>query len=161
MTSSAKTRVIYLGLGSNIDPEINLPTAVDCLREHLDVVAVSSAWQTPAVGSSGPDYINSVVAIRSNLPPDAIKQDIINYIESELGRVRTRDKYADRTIDIDILAVDNEPYDEEIWHQAHVAVPLAELNPDIVNEKTGKRLENIANSLGEKARIKERPEIKL
>lgn len=161
MSSSTRTRLIYLGLGSNIDPETNLPAAVACLREHLDVVAVSSAWQTPAVGSSGPDYLNAVVAIRTSLPPEAIKQDIIDYIESELGRVRTGDKYADRTIDIDILAVDSEPYDDEIWQHAHAAVPLAELKPDIVNEETGERLEDVAGRMREEERIRLRGEIAL
>ena len=141
-----KTRAI-LGLGSNINPDCYLPMAIDCLQEYLDVCAVSSIWQTKAVGSSGPDYLNAVLEIETDLPIPDLKECIISHIENELDRVRLEDKYADRTIDIDILIYGKETLDDDIWRLPHIAVPLSELEPDLINPKTGESLSEIAQKL--------------
>jgi len=134
----------YLGLGSNIDPTCYLPEAVRCLQEYLDVRAVSSIWQSKAVGSSGPDYLNAVLEIKTDLTQVELKQCIITHIEETLGRVRTEDKFADRTIDIDILIYDQDILDSELWTQPHIFVPLAELIPGLVNPNSGETLEVLA-----------------
>ncbi|MBC7814581.1 MAG: 2-amino-4-hydroxy-6-hydroxymethyldihydropteridine diphosphokinase, partial [Burkholderiales bacterium] len=38
--------IMYVSLGSNIEPERNLARAVEMLREKTNVLAVSSAYQT-------------------------------------------------------------------------------------------------------------------
>ncbi|MFO3797357.1 MAG: 2-amino-4-hydroxy-6-hydroxymethyldihydropteridine diphosphokinase [Anaerolineales bacterium] len=58
------------------------------------------------------------------------KEQVIQPIEVALGRVRTHDKFAPRTIDIDILFYDEEPC-EDFLHHAFVVVPLAELAPEL------------------------------
>lgn len=135
----------YLGLGSNIDPTCYLPEAVRCLQEYLDVRAVSSIWQSKAVGSGGPDYLNAVLEIETDLTRVELKQCIIAHIEDVLGRVRTKDKYADRTIDIDILIYDQDILESDLWIQPHVYVPLSELLPGLVNPATGKSLLELAD----------------
>ena len=138
---------IYLGIGSNIQARYNLPWAIDLLRQFVTIEKISSIFKTPSVGSEGPDFLNAVLLIRTNLPPDDLRSLIIRDIEKRLGRVRTTDKNTPRTIDIDILIVDNQFYDDEIWEQAHLAIPLAEIAPGYTHPVTGVTLNQIATHL--------------
>ncbi|MGH2581784.1 MAG: 2-amino-4-hydroxy-6-hydroxymethyldihydropteridine diphosphokinase, partial [Anaerolineales bacterium] len=47
--------IVYIGLGSNIDPETNLLRALKELRQRTRVLATSSTWRSPAVEAEGPD----------------------------------------------------------------------------------------------------------
>jgi len=159
MTQDQIEYLVYLGIGSNIDPEEYLPRAIDCIRENLQVVSISTIWQSPAVGSSGPDYLNAVIAVKTEYQPPNLKDKIISYIEDQLGRVRTDNKYADRTIDIDILVVDDEVLDNQIWQYAHIAVPLSELNPSLKNKETGETIISVAVRLLNQTDLRSRLDI--
>ncbi|HUI89227.1 MAG TPA: 2-amino-4-hydroxy-6-hydroxymethyldihydropteridine diphosphokinase [Anaerolineales bacterium] len=137
----------YLSLGSNIDPEIHLPGAIGLLKEYGQVRAVSRAWQSHAVGSDGPDFLNACVLFLSHLPPYDLKEQIIRPIEARLGRVRYADKNAPRTIDLDILLFDETPLNIEFWAYAFVIIPLAELIPDFIHPVSGKKLASAAELL--------------
>ena len=117
------------------------------MRELVDVITISSVWQTPAVGFEGDVFLNAVALIETDLPPNDLKFQILRQIEAQLSRVRTEEKFAPRTIDIDILIYNDELTDEELWTQPHLAVPLAELYPTFVNI-TGEKLENVAYDRG-------------
>ena len=41
---------VYLSLGSNIQPEINLVRAIELLHEYGEIQKVSSAWESESVG---------------------------------------------------------------------------------------------------------------
>lgn len=120
----------YLNLGSNIQPELNLPKAIELLREHGQVTETSHAWESKSVGYDGPNFLNCCILFLTNLQPTELKEQIIRPIEARLGRVRRQDKNAARTIDIDTVLFDNQPLNIEYWDYAFVAVPLAELVPD-------------------------------
>lgn len=138
---------VYLGFGSNINPNKNLPQAIKLISKKVHIEEVSSVYKTQAVGSKGPDFLNAVVLIRTHLTCNDLKNTVIRDIENALGRIRTSDKNAPRTIDIDILIEDDELYDEDIWEQAHLAIPLAELYPDYMHPVTNERLSKIAKYL--------------
>jgi len=144
--------LILIGIGSNLDPEINIPKALQLLSALVSVLQVASIWQTPAVGSEGPDYLNSAVLIKSRLTQEQLKSIVLTKIEKELGRVRTTDKNADRTIDLDILMHHGNCLDEDLWSRAHVAVPAAEIYPNCINLQTGETLLQVSKRLssGEK-----------
>lgn len=135
---------VIIGLGSNIDPELNIKSAFHQLDELSELVSTASVWQTPAYGSIGPDYLNSAALIKTTLPISRLKEDLLQLIEIKLGRIRSADKYADRTIDLDIIIYDNDILDEELWTQAHIAVPVSELVPDIRNPVTGETISQAA-----------------
>jgi 7,8-dihydro-6-hydroxymethylpterin-pyrophosphokinase len=101
----------------------------------------------------GPDFLNVVILICTTLTPEELKSKVINEIEITLGRERTKNKNAPRTIDIDILIVDEKLYDAEVWKQAHMAVPLAELIPDYAHPVTGETLEHVAQQLAKRTPI--------
>ncbi|MEN6415856.1 MAG: 2-amino-4-hydroxy-6-hydroxymethyldihydropteridine diphosphokinase [Armatimonadota bacterium] len=124
----------FIGVGSNIDPENNIMQAVGMLAAKTCVTAISTFYLNPAEERPDqPDFINGVVEIVTDLPPDELKQSLL-WIEEQLGRSRTADKYASRTIDLDILV-----YDDQIINpashseiRAFEAIPLRELAPELV-----------------------------
>ncbi len=146
--------LILIGIGSNLDPETNIPKALKLLSAQVSVLQVASIWQTSAVGSEGPDYLNSAVLIESHLTQEQLKSLILTKIEKELGRVRSSNKYTDRTIDLDILMVDGRCIDEELWSRAHVAVPAAEIYPDCINLQSGETLLQVSRRLRSGENIK-------
>jgi 2-amino-4-hydroxy-6-hydroxymethyldihydropteridine diphosphokinase len=138
---------VLISVGSNIDPEDNLRTALELLSEKLNIIGRSSIWQTPAVGSLGPDYLNAAVLAETQLSLPDLRDHVLRRIEGELGRVRQQDKYADRTIDLDVLIFNGEVVDKDIWSQAHLAVPAAELLPDLCHPRSCEMLSQIARRL--------------
>lgn len=138
---------VYLSLGSNIEAKIHLQKAMHLLREVGQVDAVSNVWESHAVGSDGPNFLNACVLFLSHLQPYELKEQIIRPIEAELGRIRYADKNAPRTIDIDIVLFDETPLNTEFWDYAFVAVPLAELIPDFEHPIRHEKLIRVAEQL--------------
>ena len=156
-------------MGSNIEPESHLVAAVELLAQRVPVRAVSSVFETmPAGGSSGPIFLNAAVEIRYDEDPRSLKYEILRPLEGELERIRSADRNAPRTIDLDISLfgsrVVEQPGlqipDPEIVSRAHVAVPLADLAPEFVHPVEGLTLAEIASGLrGHGVRV--RPELDL
>ena len=142
-----KLHQAYLSLGSNIKAEVHLPKAILLLRAGGQIEAISSAWESQAVGSDGPNFINACVLFLTYLQPYELKEQIIRPIEAELGRIRYADKNAPRTIDIDLLLFDETPLNTEFWDYAFVAVPLAELIPDFEHPIRHEKLIRVAEQL--------------
>ena len=153
---SSVTNLAYLSLGSNIEPESNLPAAVKLLARFGYVRAVSSVWETEPVGlADQPNFLNAAVLLETALSAQALRDEAIAQIEESLGRVRTANKNAPRTIDIDIMLFNQDTLqigqrhipDPEILERPFVAIPLAEIAPDYVHPEIGRTLKQIAASL--------------
>lgn len=149
--------LVYISLGSNIAPRRNLVEAVRMLEGRLPVEALSSVWETPAVGGHGPDFLNLAARLRTSLSPEALKEQILLPIEAALGRRRSEDKNAPRPIDLDILIYDEALVDSELWDYAHLAVPLAEIYPDYPHPESGESLEAVARRLEAEQPITQQP----
>ncbi|MCL4274034.1 MAG: 2-amino-4-hydroxy-6-hydroxymethyldihydropteridine diphosphokinase [Anaerolineales bacterium] len=130
----------YLSLGSNIEAKVNLPKAVELLQGVGKIEAVSSVWESESVGFDGPNFLNACVLFLTPLGSVEFKEQIIRPIEAELGRVRSDEKNAPRTIDIDIVLYDEKPLNTDFWEYAFVIVPLAELIPDFPHPASGEAL---------------------
>ena len=131
-----KSHVAYLSLGSNILPEENLVRAVKLLQKYGEIEAISSAWESKSVGAEGPNYLNACISFVSSFSSAELKEKVITPIEQALGRKRTGNKFAPRTMDIDIVIFDNVSCDDKYWQQAFVVVPLAEIFPTFTNPLT-------------------------
>jgi 2-amino-4-hydroxy-6-hydroxymethyldihydropteridine diphosphokinase len=136
--------MVLIGLGSNIDPEKNITAALSSLEDLTCLKDRATIWQTPAVGGGESDYLNTAVLVETTLALDQFKVSILSKIENSLGRIREIDKYADRTIDLDILAFGNQIIGNELWQQPHVTIPAAEILPDLVNPDSGESLSQAA-----------------
>jgi 2-amino-4-hydroxy-6-hydroxymethyldihydropteridine diphosphokinase len=121
-------------------------------------VRCSDAWQSKAVGSPGPDFINLAVLTETSLSAEMLKKQILLPIEKELKRVRTDDKNAPRTIDIDIIIYDTMLQDNTLFTYAHLAVPVAQILPSFVNER-GESLQHRAFALQHSSAISRQAEL--
>ena len=157
---TAQEHQICLLLGSNIQPEKNLALGVNLLHSKVKVVRASSVWETPAVGSPGPDFLNMALLVTTSLDAGLFKEKIIRPLEKELGRVRSADKNAPRTIDIDIIIFDNQLLDPNLWRFAHRAVPVAEILPDYRSDR-GDVLKETASRLAETTPIRLKPDLQM
>ncbi len=151
--ASCRANLAYLSLGSNIAPERNLPAAVHRLAEYGRVAAISSVWESPPAGFDGqPDYLNAAVLLETSLSAQELRETAIAEVEAALGRVRTGNKNAPRTIDIDIMLFNCDTLrvgrrripDPEVLERPFVAIPLAEIAPGYVHPETGETLAAIA-----------------
>jgi 2-amino-4-hydroxy-6-hydroxymethyldihydropteridine diphosphokinase len=156
MADRAGALAIVVGLGSNVDPERHLPEAVRLLAERAEVLAVSSAWATEPVGPAGqPPFVNAAVLLRTELPPERVKPELLRPVEAALGRVRSADRFAPRTIDLDFVASEAgrilgdglEVPDRDLVRHAHVALPAMEVAPEWTHPRTGETFAAIAARL--------------
>jgi dihydroneopterin aldolase/2-amino-4-hydroxy-6-hydroxymethyldihydropteridine diphosphokinase len=131
----------FISIGSNIEPARNIPRALELLARLVRVTGVSTFYRTPALGAGdGPPFYNGVIAVETDSPPRTVKYELLRNIEEQLGRRRCRDRYAPRTIDLDLILYDNLLLQEEgltlpdpeIARRAFLAVPLCELAPELV-----------------------------
>ncbi|HEX7541916.1 MAG TPA: 2-amino-4-hydroxy-6-hydroxymethyldihydropteridine diphosphokinase [Anaerolineales bacterium] len=121
-------------LGSNIQPERNLPLATNELQKALTILQISSIWETPPVGSAGPNFLNAALLAQTPLEQNALKLQILLPLEAKMGRVRSADKNEARPIDLDIILFDGMILDPTLWQFAHRAVPVAEIQPELRSE---------------------------
>ncbi len=149
----------YVMLGSNIDPVENTRRAIEMLAKRVQLLAVSTCWETHSIGYDGPNFINAAVWIGVDLGQEELKQRVLGVIEQALGRTRTANKNAPRTIDLDIVIFDDQVVDPNLWQQAHIAAPMAELLPELPNPGTGRMLKDVAEELRATAYAVPRPEL--
>ena len=131
-------RPVYIGLGSNQgDREGYLEEALRALEsKRLAPLQRSSLYRTaPVEVIDQDDFINQVVGLETDLPPERIL-DVCLGVERSMGRVRTRDK-GPRRIDLDLLLAGEEVRDADALKVPHprmhlrrfVLVPLVEIAP--------------------------------
>lgn len=150
--------VVYVGVGSNIDPEDNLRAAVHLLTQAATVLAVSSVYRTPPYGSADqPDFLDVVVQLATPLFAASFKE-VLEGIEHQQGRIRTpQNRHGPLTLDLDILlwgdaafSFGTKPWrvpSAAILKFAAVAIPLAEVAPAYVHPETKETLAEIAARL--------------
>lgn len=134
----------YLSLGSNVEPETNLASAIQRLREHGVVRDISGIWESAPVGAAGPNFLNLCISYEVGLTESQLKARVLRPIEAALGRMRSEDKNAPRTMDIDIVMRDGQLSSATRWANAYVILPMAELLPGFLHPLTRKRLSQMA-----------------
>lgn len=149
----------YLSLGSNIHPENNLVRAIELLQSHGTVEKISSAWESESVGADGPNYLNACLLLVTPLLSGDLKEQVLLPIEAALGRKRGANKFAPRTIDIDIVLFDGQSCNDRYWEQAFVVIPLAEIYPKYRNPLTQEIITETAARLRRKIWMETRPEV--
>jgi 2-amino-4-hydroxy-6-hydroxymethyldihydropteridine diphosphokinase len=129
---------VYLSLGSNQEPQRYLRAALGELRARFGTLAVSPAYRSAAVGFDGADFINLAVGLDTDLAPTALN-DWLHALEDRHGRRRDVPRYADRTLDVDIVLYDDLVTEgpghlqiprKELRH-AFVLKPIADIAPDL------------------------------
>ncbi|MHB8059999.1 MAG: 2-amino-4-hydroxy-6-hydroxymethyldihydropteridine diphosphokinase, partial [Gaiellaceae bacterium] len=132
----------FIAVGSNVEAERNVAAALELLGQRVRVAAISRFYWTPALGApdSSPDFLNGVVELETELEPRELKRSVLLEVEGELGRERGAEKFAPRTIDLDLVLQGDVVCNEEglvlpspeILERPFIALPLLELEPELV-----------------------------
>jgi len=121
--------LVVIALGSNIAPEHNLPRAMRSLKDMAGrPLRVSQVYETPPIGSPGaPWFLNAAVLLETSRALPGLRwflnaavlletsralpglRMVLRRIEAQLGRIRTQDPNAPRTIDLDPVLWREEP----------------------------------------------------
>jgi 2-amino-4-hydroxy-6-hydroxymethyldihydropteridine diphosphokinase len=132
---------IYVSVGSNVLAETHILKAAIALSGHVQISAVSPLYETPPKGPRDqPRFVNGVWRVDTDVGPRSLKFDVLRRVEAKLGRVRTEDKFAPRPIDLDLILYDGVISDTpdlvlpdpDIRRYSHIAVPLADVAPNLV-----------------------------
>ena len=135
---------VYVGLGSNVEAEINIQKAVVVMRKIFGELRLSPVYSSAAVGFEGDDFLNLVAGFETDDSVHAVVASL-RLVEDELGRVRSLPGFSPRPIDLDILlfadlVVDEQGIQiprEDIVKQAFVLKPLQDLASDSQHPQTG------------------------
>jgi len=145
--------VVFVAVGSNVDPERNIPAALRSLKRFAPVTATSTFFRTPPLSRpEQPMFYNGVWQLHTTRSPRELKFEVLRCIETELGRERTEDRHAPRPIDLDLILYGDRVIgesdlcvpDPEICQRPFIAIPLLELAPHLVLPDTQQRLSSLA-----------------
>lgn len=152
--------IVYLSLGSNLGDRVGyIQQATSLLSANPDIkiVATSSFYETePWHMDSDKWFVNAVMQIITELPPEALLLEC-QRIETCLGRehITGNERFADRTIDIDILFYDKRMIKNDkltiphpFFHKrAFTLVPMLEIAEDFVHPLFNKTVEELYDDL--------------
>ena len=97
-----KNNIVYLAVGSNINPQKNIALALKELSKMGRVVSVSKLIKTKPEGYlNQADFLNGAIKFETKLSPDKLLKELKN-IEKVLKR-NTPFRNGPRTIDLDII----------------------------------------------------------
>ena len=120
-----------IGLGSNIDPERNIATARNLVRERFTVLKESSFLKNPACGTTKqPEFINGAILVKTDLGRPELKA-LLKDFEKRLGRTEAMSGSAPRVIDFDIHIWNNEIVDPYFYEWPFIRLFVLELMPDL------------------------------
>lgn len=135
---------IYIGAGSNIEPERNLLAALTGLADTFGLLHLSPVYRNRAVGFDGDDFLNMVVGFDTDMDLAGVQAEL-ERIETENGRTRHTTRFGPRSLDLDLLLF-GDWVDEgenpsvprkEITRYAFVLKPLADMCADRCHPATG------------------------
>ena len=139
----ASSVVAWVGLGSNVgDGQALIRTAIDLLQAHpaISVLRVSPLYRTAPWGvKNQPEFTNGVAELSVYLEPMALLE-FLQEVEQELGRDASSLRWGPRTMDLDILMLDDRilywpgltvPH-PRMHTRVFVLAPLFDLAPNLI-----------------------------
>ncbi len=150
--------VVALGTNLGDREDIAFRALADiAATEGFRVTASSSLHETVALGPDGPNpdapaYVNQVIALESGWSAQKTLALLLD-IERRHGRERTGEKYADRTLDLDLIVYGDLRHDGPEVTTPHpraherrfVLEPWHEIDPDAVLPGKGAISDLLAN----------------
>ena len=130
----------YLLIGGNLgDRAAYLQLALTHIEALCGkITSSSSIYETAAWGNTKqPAFYNQAIQLMTQMAPEDLLEQLLA-IELEMGRVRSQ-KYGPRTIDLDILMIDDKVLDTpnltiphpQMQHRRFALLPLAEIAPSL------------------------------
>lgn len=112
---------VYVGIGSNLEPEVNIPSALAELRRRYGALIVSPVYESEAVGFAGDNFYNLVVGFDTGQGLHAVIRSL-REIERLHKRRRSDKRFAPRTLDLDLLL-----YDDLVFAEGGISIPRDEI----------------------------------
>ena len=156
--------MLLLGLGSNLSSSfgnrfMNIDLAISYLQSYkIKLRKKSSFYETLSYpNKKNPKFINIVVEVETNLPPEDLASVLI-FIEESLERKRKK-KNDPRTCDIDIIDYNSKIIDfkyknlnftvphKKLIYRNFVLYPLKEIVPGWKHPKTKETINSLINKL--------------
>lgn len=148
--------IVYLGIRSGFKPEANVRKALELLSNAAEIREISTIYRTSSPDNPGAcsDYA-CVVSMETGATPWELKNVILKNIERELSREKVALPEQCSIIMMDILIYDqtvihfggiNIP-DPDLLRRAFLAVPLEELEPDLILPEWNRSIHDITEKL--------------
>lgn len=136
---------IYLGLGSNVEPQKYLRLGITELGKRFGSLELSGIYRNAAVGFDGDEFLNLVVGLDTEASPAAVHASLED-IHRLARRRRDEPRFGARTLDIDLLLYGNLILNQpplqvpriDILKYSFVLGPLAEIAPHLRHPDTGR-----------------------
>ena len=120
-----------IGVGSNIEPEVNVPRARERIAERHVILAESPLVETSPVGYvDQPDFTNGALLLETRADRERLKADL-KAIEVLLGRRPGMNRYGPRTIDLDIVVWNGEVIDPDLYTRDYLREAVLAVLPDL------------------------------
>lgn len=124
-----------IGVGSNIDPLLNIGKAKEKIAEHWRIVAESRFVETEPIGySQQPNFINGTLLIETSTDRRRLEHRL-KLIEQELGRRRDGNRHGPRTIDLDLVVWNGCVVDGDVYTRDFLRDSVREVLPRIDLER--------------------------
>jgi 2-amino-4-hydroxy-6-hydroxymethyldihydropteridine diphosphokinase len=134
-----------VGIGANLGDRLGtMRAAVQQMRKLMKVERLSRVYETAPIGPPQPDYLNAAALVAYEGSAEDLL-DALGGIEAQLGRAR-KEKWAPRTIDLDILWIEGLAIETErltvphphLTARAFALRPLADVAPHALDPETGR-----------------------
>ncbi|MCR8922323.1 2-amino-4-hydroxy-6-hydroxymethyldihydropteridine diphosphokinase [Dasania sp. GY-MA-18] len=134
---------VFVSIGSNTDRYRHISASLDALQQCFGELIISPVYESVAVGFEGDNFLNLVVGFETAYSVGEL-QALLKQIEDDYGRKRGGPKFSSRTLDIDILTVDDLVGEvdgvllprPEILDNAFVLLPLFNVAPNAIHPLT-------------------------
>ncbi len=93
---------VFISIGSNVDREQNIRSAVAALRERWGRLTLSPVYESAPVGFRGGNFYNLVAGLDTRTPVARLLDELAA-LERAHGRTRGADQFVSRTLDLDLL----------------------------------------------------------
>jgi 2-amino-4-hydroxy-6-hydroxymethyldihydropteridine diphosphokinase len=141
--------IIYISVGSNVDKEKHTKAGLQGMYQAFGELTLSSVFESESVGFEGNNFYNLVVKANTKLSIAEVCR-VLKKIEQDNKRQRGEQKFAPRTLDLDLLLYDrlvtSQPIPlprPEVLFNAFVLKPLAEIAADEIHPEVNIRYANL------------------
>lgn len=152
-------QTLFVALGANLDnPKQKITDAIKCISQldNFLLIKSSSLYLSAPMGPQDQSpFINAVVKLSTtDSPIDCL--DKMQAIEADFGRIRKKQRWGPRTLDLDLLLYNEQIIDTDrltiphygMQQRSFVIIPLAEIEPKLILPN-GRSIAELSRLLGE------------